>query len=385
MRTRVTLCLGVDEPWQVEEIELDPPAATEVVVKMSYAGLCHSDEHVREGDIGADPEMLAELTGGVDSLFPIIGGHEGAGVVEEVGEQVTSVAVGDHVAVAFSPSCGRCFWCATGRQHLCDLTAATLAGPMMSDGQWRHRRADGTPVNRMAQLGTFSEKVLCHELSLVKVDQDLPLRAAAVVSCGIATGFGSSVNRGAVKPGEVAVVIGCGGVGHGALLGAISAGARAIVAVDPVPFKLEKAKQVGATHFAASMEEAMPLVEELTRGRMADVAVITATLLRGEMLAPALSLVSKDGRLVCTAVQRWDEIDAKVSLYELAMFNKAILGSLFGSMSPRASIVSLLDLYRAGKLPLDELITREYPLDQINEGYADLHEGRNIRGLLAFD
>ena len=232
--------------------------------------------------------------------------------------------------------------------------------------------------------GPFAEAFLVHHSSVVKVDPDLPLRAVALVSCGIATGFGSARNRAKVRAGEVVVVIGCGGVGSGAIQGARLSGARAIVAVDPVEFKREQAQKIGATHAAASMDEALALVAELTRGRMADAAIITVGVLGGDLLPPALNIVSKDGRLVVTAVAPAHLMDVKVSLFELAMYNKAILGSLFGSASPRTEIPRLMALYRTGDLLLDELVTREYTLDEINVGYDDLEAGRNIRGVLRF-
>jgi S-(hydroxymethyl)glutathione dehydrogenase/alcohol dehydrogenase len=381
MRTRAALALGLGEPWTIETIDLDAPGPTEVRVKMAFAGLCHSDESVRTGQIGAPEEALEPF--GVTSLYPMVGGHEGAGIVEAIGERVTSVAVGDHVALSFAPSCGRCFWCASGRQHLCDVTAGTLAGPMLDDGVWRHH-LDGQKVNRMANMGTFSEHILCSELSLIPIGDDVPMDVAAIVSCGISTGFGSSVRRANVRPGEVVVVVGCGGVGHGALLGAITAGARAVVAVDPVAFKRETALSVGATHTAESMAAVAELVTDLTHGRMADAVVLTPGLLHGDMLLEALPLVSKGGRLVVTAVQPWDETAAQVSLFDLAMSDKAILGSLFGSTSPREQIPRILELYAAGKLPLDEVITARYALHDIGQGYDDMHAGRTIRGVVAF-
>jgi NDMA-dependent alcohol dehydrogenase len=382
MKIRAAVCSGLEEPWKTEEVEIDAPHAHEVVVQMAYAGMCHSDEHLRHGDISVEPEVLAMF--GVDSMFPCIGGHEGAGVVVEVGENVDTVAVGDHVAAAFMPACGTCFWCASGRQHLCDLGMLTLAGPMMSDMTWRHH-LDGANVNRMAQLGTFGEHMIVNEASLVKIESDASLKAAALISCGISTGFGSAVDRAKVKPGETVVVVGCGGVGSGALQGARLAGARQIIAVDPLPFKLEKAMKVGATHTATSMLEANLLLPELTEGRMADVVVLTPGVLTGDLIAPAMALASKDGRVVATAIAPFNQNQVDLNLFNFSMFNQALLGTVFGSVSPRVQIPNLLRLYEAGMLEIDDLITREYTLDQVQDGYDDLAAGTNIRGIVAFD
>ncbi len=223
MKTRAVVCSGLNKPWTTEEIDIDPPANREVRVKMVYSGLCHSDEHLRSGDLSASPEVLEFI--GVPSMFPVVGGHEGSGIVIEVGTNVTQVALGDHVAVSFIPSCGTCHWCASGRQNLCDLGATTLAGGMISDGTYRYHLG-GENLNRMTQLGTFADEMVCHENSLVRIDPWSNMKAAALISCGISTGFGSAVNRGKVQPGETVVVVGCGGVGSGAIQGARIAGAR---------------------------------------------------------------------------------------------------------------------------------------------------------------
>ena len=165
MKVRAAVCSGLHEPWKTEEVEIDEPHAGEVLVTMAYSGMCHSDEHLRTGDISQDPEVLQLF--GVDSMFPCIGGHEGAGIVEAVGENVTSLAPGDQVAVSFVPACGRCEPCASGKQYLCDLTALTLAGPMMSDMTWRHH-LDGQNVNRMAQLGTSAPSSTARRSSRVR-------------------------------------------------------------------------------------------------------------------------------------------------------------------------------------------------------------------------
>ncbi len=380
--TRAAVCTGLHEPWKTEEVEIGPPQAREVRVKLMWSGMCHSDEHLRTGDISAPPEVLEVF--GVTSMFPIIGGHEGAGIVSEVGPNVTQVAEGDHVAVAFIPSCGTCFWCASGRQNLCDLGMATLAGPMISDGTYRYHLA-GEPINRMAQLGTFADEMVCHENSVVRIDPWHDMKAAALISCGISTGFGAVVDRAKVKPGETVVVAGCGGVGSGAIQGARIAGARHIVAVDPVPYKLERATEFGATHTAASLLEAQFMLPELTQGRNADVVVLTPGVLTGDFIAAACGCGSKDARVVVTAIAPYHQMDVQLNLFNLAMFNQAILGTVFGSQSPRVQVPNLLNLYASGQLKIDELITQEYSLDQVQQGYDDQAAGTIIRGIVKID
>ncbi|MDY7106137.1 MAG: NDMA-dependent alcohol dehydrogenase [Actinomycetota bacterium] len=383
MKCRAAVLHGIGQKWTVEEIELDPPKAGEVLVKTAYAGMCHSDDHLVTGDMVPPTEVLQLL--GVNSMFPVIGGHEGAGTVVEVGEGVTSVAVGDHVSCSFIPSCGRCHYCANGQTNLCDLGALTLAGGMITDGTYRAHLADGTDVGTMAKLGTFSEYMCLAEPSVIKVDDDYPMSAVALVSCGVATGFGSAVNRAEVKAGDTVVVVGIGGIGANAVQGAKLAGASNVVAVDPIELKREKAQEFGATHTAASMDEAMPLVAELTHGRMANSVIVTVGVLTGDLLKPAASLAAKGGTVVTTAIAPMGQEDVKLNLFELAMFNKQIRGTIFGSGSPRSAIPELLRQYREGHLKLDELVTREYTLDEINQGYDDMHEGRNIRGVIRFD
>jgi len=383
MRTRASIVSGAKEPWRTEEIELDEPHAHEVLVKMAYAGMCQSDEHLRAGNISAPPEVLSLLTA-KGSMFPIIGGHEGAGIVEAVGDEVHDFAVGDYVASSFIPSCGKCVWCASGRGYICDLNATTLAGPMISDGTYRHHLGD-EDLNRMCNLGTFSERVVCHEASLVKVDTGVSLRAAALVSCGLATGFGAAVDRAQVRPGETVIVAGCGGVGSGAIQGARIAGATAVIAVDPLEFKVERAKAIGATHGAANLIEAAFLAAELTRGRMADVVILTPGELHGDLILPACRAASKGGRIVTVALAPHDQTEVTMDLFGFAMYNQTLLGTVFGSQSPRIQIPRILDLYNKGIFHVDELVTNEYPLDGVQQGYEDLAAGKNVRGVVRFD
>jgi S-(hydroxymethyl)glutathione dehydrogenase/alcohol dehydrogenase len=237
----------------------------------------------------------------------------------------------------------------------------------------------------MAQLGTFADEMVVHENSLVRLNGWDNLKAAALISCGISTGFGAAVDRAKVKPGETVVVAGCGGVGSGAIQGARIAGARHIVAVDPVQFKLDRAKEIGATHTATSLAEVPFLLPELTMGRNADVVILTPGVLRGEMIAEAAQCGSKDARIVAVAISPFDAMDVKLNLFNLAMFNQTVMGTVFGSQSPRVQVPNLLNLYESGQLQIDELITQEYTLDQVQQGYEDQAAGTIVRGVVKFD
>jgi S-(hydroxymethyl)glutathione dehydrogenase/alcohol dehydrogenase len=224
-----------------------------------------------------------------------------------------------------------------------------------------------------------------HEASLVKVDPEVPLTAVALVSCGVTTGWGSAVYRAEVQPGETVVVVGVGGVGINAVQGARMAGARNVVAVDPVEFKQKAALDLGATHSAASMDEALPLVRDLTRGQMADAVILTPGVMYGDLMAGALALTGKGGTCVVTAVAPQAQTECSINLFELAMYQKEVRGVIFGAGNPGFDIPNLLALYKSGQLKLDELITRTYRLDQINQGYQDMLDGLNIRGVITFD
>ncbi len=373
---------GLQQPWKVQEIEVHDPQEGEVLVRWKAAGLCHSDEHLVTGDMVPSQEMLELM--GVDSFFPIIGGHEGAGIIEAVGPGVKSVNVGDHVSASFVPSCGHCRYCTTGRGNLCDAGAGTLGGGMITDGTHRHF-VDGQPVTLLAKLGTFAELTCVSEMSVIKVDDDLPLDCVSLVSCGVATGWGSATRRADVAPGDTVVVVGIGGIGMNAVQGARMAGASRVVAVDPLEFKREKAMEFGATHTYASMEEAIPEVTEMTRGQMADKVIMTPGVMYGDLMEQAQTLTAKGGTMVVTAVAPIEQKDASINLFNLAMFNKEVKGTIFGSLTPRHDIPRLLDMYRGGSLMLDELITARYTLDQINDGYQAMRDGTNIRGVIVYD
>ena len=369
MKTKAAVLWETNSPWSVEEIELDPPGPGEVLVKLAASGMCHSDEHLVTGDLPFE--------------LPIIGGHEGAGVVEQVGEGVSWLAPGDHVVFGFIPSCGRCVSCSTGHQNLCDLGALMGIGKQIADGTSRHH-AQGKDLGLMCLLGTFAHHTVVNEASCIKIEKDVPLDRACLLGCGVVTGWGSSVYAAEVTPGDVVAVVGVGGIGANAIQGARLAGAKQIWAIDPVEFKREKAMEFGATHTAASMAEAMPLIQEASWGTMANKVIMTMGVGSGEVLIEALALASKRGRVVVTNIHPAMEMSANVSLLDLTLMEKQVVGSLFGSGNPRADIPKLLTLYRQGQLDLDGLVTTTYRLDQVNEGYEAMREGTNIRGVMVY-
>ena len=357
--------------WSIEEIEVGDPVASEVQVKLTVSGLCHSDEHL--------------LTGATPVPFhPVLGGHEGAGVVTKVGQGVTGLKEGDHVVLAFIPACGKCRPCSKGLQNLCDLGAGLLTGEAISDGTFRYNTASGDPVMPMCLLGTFSPYVTVHEASVVKIEDDVPLDKAALLGCGVSTGWGSATEIGGTKAGDTVVVMGCGGVGMNAVQGAAAAGARYVVAVDPVESKREKAMELGATHAFASMEEAMQPVADMTWGTMADVTIETVGDVQGEDIKACTDITGKGGTVVVTGMGDASKEDVKLSLFELTLLQKRIQGAIFGGVSPRTQIPHLLNMYRSGQLKLDELITQEYSLAEINQGYQDMRDGKNIRGIIRY-
>jgi S-(hydroxymethyl)glutathione dehydrogenase/alcohol dehydrogenase len=369
MKTKAAILWEQNTPWNVEEIELDPPKAGEVLVKIAASGMCHSDEHVVTGDLPVE--------------LPVIGGHEGAGVVVEVGEGVSWLEVGDHVVFGFIPSCGRCVPCATGHSNLCDLGAIILGGRQV-DGTSRHH-ARGQDIRTMTLLGTFAHHTVVNEASCIKIEKDYPLDRACLLGCGVVTGWGSSVYAGEVQPGDTVAVVGCGGIGSNAIQGARLAGAKHIIAIDPVEFKREKAMEFGATHTANSMQEATELIREITWGTMANKVIMTMGVGEGALLATALSITAKRGKVVVTNIHPLMEMTANISLLDLTLMEKQVVGSLFGSGNPRSDIPKLLSLYRNGQLDLDGLVTRTWPLEGINEGYQAMRDGETIRGVLVYD
>jgi alcohol dehydrogenase (nicotinoprotein) len=368
MRTRAAVVRAPGKPWEVTDLELDEPRSGEVRIKFAVSGLCHSDEHIR--------------TGHSSGRLPMVGGHEGAGVVEAVGPDVTRVAVGDRVVCSFIPACTTCRYCSSGRQNLCDEGAQMQTG-LLSDGTVRFHDDDGNDFGGFCMLGTFAERTVVSQNSCVKVDDDISFEVAALTGCGVPTGWGSAVNVARVAPGDTVVVYGAGGVGMNAVQGAAMAGARRVVVVDPVAFKRDSAPAFGATHTFATAKEAHDAVVDLTWGQLADHAIVTVGVLTDDVVSQAVEVVGKGGQVTITSVGQTGEDHIRLSANgSLVGYQRRVQGHVFGASNPLQDIPRLLGLYRDGRLKLDELITRRYTLDEINQGYQDLDEGRNIRGVI---
>jgi NDMA-dependent alcohol dehydrogenase len=371
MKTKAAVLGGVGGSWDVVEVELDEPRQNELTIELAGCGLCHSELHMVDGDYPVDH-------------YPICGGHEGAGVVVAVGANTPGWKVGDRAAISCLPSCGRCRFCATGAGHLCELSAHLLTGARFDDPTSFRMHLGDEDVAQLCSVSCFAEYTTINITQAVKVDESVPLETICVLGCAAYTGWGSAVNLARIAPGDTVIVMGVGGVGSFAVQGALHAGATNVIACDPQPFKTESAAAVGATHGAASMAEATALARELTGGLGADSTIITVGRLRGEMVGEALASVRKAGTVVNAALSGADEVGVPISMYELTMMEKHLVGSMFGAMPPFRGIPLFLDMYRHGKLKLDELVSQTYSLEEVNVGYEDLVAGKNIRGVLSF-
>ena len=367
MKTKAAVVFEGSRQWDVVELDLDGPRQGELLVRMVASGLCHSDDHLTTGDLPM-------------ASYPAAGGHEGAGVVEEVGPNTEGWKVGDRVVLSFLPACGRCRWCASGMQNLCNSGARTLDGTR-ADGSYR-MTLKGKGVGQLSGLATFSQWSTVSVLSAVRCPDDVPLEVACLTGCGVGTGWGSAVNSAEVKPGDVVVVMGVGGIGINAVQGAVHAGASMVVAVDPVEFKRTMALKLGATHAVAAMSELKEIVDPLTAGQGADSCIVCVGVTSGQHVAEGIEAIRKGGTCVVTGIGKRDEVGIPVSPTMLTLFHKRIQGALFGGSNPTKDIPLMLELYRQGRLRLDELITRNYRLEDINQGYSDMHAGINIRGVI---
>jgi S-(hydroxymethyl)glutathione dehydrogenase/alcohol dehydrogenase len=370
MKTKGALLWELNSPFKVDEIDLGDPVADEVQIRMHAAGMCHSDYHI--------------TTGATPIGLPALGGHEGAGVVTKVGKNVTGIAEGDHVILAFIPACGACPPCLKGFRSLCDRGAVLLGGKAIADGTSRIH-AGGREVSPMNLLGTFAPYMTVHKDSVVKIDKDIPFESAAIMGCAVPTGFGSATNVADVKPGETVIIVGVGGIGMSALQGAVISGAKQVIAIDPNEWKREQAIKFGATHVYPSMAEAIAPVIETTWGLMADKVIIAVGEMKGEYIEEALILTAKTGTCVVTGMGSMMDADVKLNLFLFTMLQKTLKGNIFGGGSSHVETPRLTALYKSGLLNIDDMVTRTYKLEDINQGYQDMLDGNNIRGVIRFD
>ncbi|MGH1453747.1 MAG: zinc-binding dehydrogenase [Paracoccaceae bacterium] len=354
------------KPLSIETITLDPPKATDLVVKVLGAGLCHSD--------------LSVMNGSRPVPLPMVMGHEGAGEVVEVGSAVTDIAVGDPVVFQFAVSCGRCKACLSGRGNICDTApAARGAGELISGGS-RLRDMDGNTLRHHTGVSCFAEYAVVNRGSVVKVDHDLNMTDAAVFGCAVMTGVGAVLNTARVVPGESVAVFGLGGVGLCGVMGAKAAGALTIIAVDLEDHKLAKARELGATHtFNAADPDLVEKVMDLTHG-----GVDHAVELAGAVPAmkSAYAITARGGRIT-TAGLSPAGADFGFEHADLVTNEKAILGSYMGSCVPTRDIPRYIAMYRNGQLPVDSLLDGVVALDDINAGFDRLASGAALRQILA--
>lgn len=350
--------------FAVENVSLDPPKAGEVLVKMSATGVCQSD--------------MSAINGALPLPLPMVVGHEGAGVVDQVGEGVTNVKPGDHVVHSFVPTCGACFHCLRGETHLCLVGMPT---GLMLDGTARVR-LDGKPLNVMLYLGNMAEYCVVPSISVVPIDREIPLKVAALVGCGVTTGVGAAIKTAEVQPGSTVAVFGCGGVGLSVIQGARIAGASRIIGVDLADNKLEMAKEFGATDTVNASSEPIKKIQELTDGIGVDYAFeaigVSAT------IEQTYQAARRGGMVIIVGAGSIVDM-ASFSALMLFAEAKTIKGCMYGSVNPRVDFPKWLDLYRRRKLDLDRMVTRTYTIDEAPQAFEDLKQGRNARGVIVFD
>ncbi len=352
-------------PMEIETITLDDPAPGEILVKVVGSGLCHSDLHIIDGSLPIPPPMVL--------------GHEAAGVVEAVGEGVSSVAVGDHVITCLSQHCDACERCNEGRTWLC-LRRDTLAA--RADGSPRILDSSGMPIMAFAGLGAFAEKLLVHESGAVVIDPDMPLDRAALIGCGVITGVGAAINEAQVRVGDTVAVIGCGGIGLSAVQGAALSGARTVIAVDLQPAKLELAQRMGATHVVNAGEvDPIMAVKEMTGGGVDHAFEAIGLKLTTEQ---AIAMLAVGGSAYLVGVLPAG-VSVEVPGLELAMGGRSLHGVRMGSSNIDKDFPRMVELYQQGKLLLDEMIAERIPLDQVNEGYDRMKTGEAARSVIMFD
>jgi Zn-dependent alcohol dehydrogenase len=357
---KAALCYEFGEPLVIEDINIDAPESGEVKVRVGVTAICHSDVHVFQGDFRGQ--------------LPLVAGHETAGIVEEVGDGVTLVKPGDRVIVSLLRSCGRCFYCVTGAPQKCEAD-----WPL--DREHRLHRQNGDPVWQRIWVGGFAEYAIVDQSQCIPIPEDMPLDRASLLACGVITGYGAVINTAGVEAGSSVVVIGTGGVGLNAVQGAVHSGADTIIAVDLLDMKLAAAKTMGATYtFNANQDDLKQAVRDLTAGRGADYVFVTVG--SEAAVTQSFSLVRTGGTITLVGMPGGAKVPFRVS--QLVESEIRIQGSFMGSTRLRVDVPRLVNLYREGRLKLDELITARYPLDQINEAIEALEKGEALRNLIVF-
>ena len=358
---KAAVCHEFGKPLTVEEVTLDPPQAGEVKVKLAACAICHSDIHYMDGAWGG--------------TLPAVYGHEAAGVVEEVGPRVAAVKPGQRVVVSLIRSCGRCFFCTRGESHMCETSF-----PLDRGG--RLHTADGGALLQGLRTGAFAEYAVVADSQVVPLPDDMPLDSASLLACGVITGLGAVVNTAQVPAGSSVVVIGTGGVGLNSVQGAVLCGAQPIVAIDLQAGKLEAAKAFGATHAVdPAAEDAREAVRALTGGRGADYVFVTVGSARA--IEQGLGLLRRAGTLVVVGMPA-SGVKAEIEALDFANDGQRMIGSKMGSTRLGIDVPKLVELYRQGRLKLDELITARYPLAEINEAIAAVKGGEALRNVIVF-
>ena len=361
---KAALCRAHNTPVVIEPVTVDGPKRGEVMVKLGACGVCHSD--------------LSAITGTIALPLPLVLGHEGAGVVEEAGEGVSGLMKGDHVIFSFIYMCGRCRFCVSGRPVLCLEQGKALTTPL--EGTPRVRDARGEPLNIFSGCGSMAEYATVSAENLIKIDPKIPLDCAALVGCGVTTGVGAVFNTAKVEPGSSVAVFGCGGVGLSVIQGARIAGAEKIIAIDTLQPKLEMAKRFGATDSILFTEDPTKALKKMTGGGPDYAFECVGS---GELAAAAYRAIRRGGLAVVVGVAKPSDSTA-VRTMTLPFEEKTLTGSYFGSCVPRVDFPRMLALYMAGRLKLEELITRRYSIDEAPQAFADLQAGKNARGVIVF-
>jgi Zn-dependent alcohol dehydrogenase len=352
-------------PLELAEVELDPPGPGELLVRVGAAGLCHSD--------------LSVIDGSRPRVMPMMLGHEAAGSVVEVGPEVDDFALGDHVVLAFVPSCGHCGPCRDGRAALCEPGAAANAAGTLLSGAVRFHAEGDDPFHHLG-VSAFCDHIVVSANSAVPVDPELPFEIAALFGCAVLTGVGAAVNSARVRPGDSVAVFGLGGVGLAGLLGAVVAGAENIVAVDLVPEKRELARSLGAAHAVAAGDGAVEQVRELTGGG-ADHAIETVG--SAAVLADAYAATRRGGTTVTVGLPHPDR-RLDIQAVSLVAEERTLKGSYLGSCVPQRDIPRFVALHRAGRLPVERLLTGKLSLEEINQGFDRLAAGEAVRQVVVF-